>query len=60
MGQILSSFNIRGGDAIVPDLGFDIESKLNNNKITYLYWFFIIKIITMRHERALIEKENSF
>ncbi|KAG2226348.1 hypothetical protein INT45_000516 [Circinella minor] len=26
MGQILSSFNIRGGDAIVPDLGFDIEN----------------------------------
>lgn len=32
MGQFLSNLNIRNGtDAMVPDVGFDIESKLQND-----------------------------
>lgn len=28
MGQILASLNLRGNSDIVPEIGFDIESKL--------------------------------
>ncbi|KAI8148379.1 hypothetical protein BJV82DRAFT_591917 [Fennellomyces sp. T-0311] len=37
MGQILSSFSIRGGDAIVPDLGFDIENAKPSPEESELY-----------------------
>lgn len=30
MGQLLSSLNLRVGDAIVPDLGLDLESEFGS------------------------------
>lgn len=27
MGQLISGLNLRPGDALVPELGFDLESK---------------------------------
>lgn len=29
MGQLISGLNLRPGDALVPELGFDLESKFN-------------------------------
>lgn len=28
MGQLISGLNLRPGDALVPELGFDLESKI--------------------------------
>lgn len=28
MGQLISGLNLRPGDALVPELGFDLESKV--------------------------------
>ncbi|CDH55283.1 protein fam49b isoform 1 [Lichtheimia corymbifera JMRC:FSU:9682] len=37
MGQLLSSLNLRGGDTVVPDLGFDIENARPSAEESELY-----------------------
>lgn len=44
MGQLLSSLNLRGNSDIVPEIGFDIESKQKKRKIngSFIHSYLII------------------